>query len=400
MSHTHQFTKDVMSCICWVILVLCAGSPLGPLPALASEKSDCTAVEREGYALFLSNRPWKTADSTTIDDRRYQLYRVDDGFTSEPEPILLLEGWYQGWFDTDPNRSRVVVAGVEDAYMMGFDAEVMALIDLEPPYPIYEGDGERVKVLLDVRYPGRNVVTYVKVLGFDVPATFSSIWHPVFDPTPGSNRIAFAAKRVITLLGQPLESVGNVWMADLDTGEVWQVAGDWGTVAVDPSFTPDGDLLYIREVRNDPTQAELWRTDPDDPLDKVLLRPSTGRAIGDPAMSPDGAWIAFEQLDKLLWNVLGRWSAIVMAVDGSTEYVVQSSSDDPTNEDVTGRITTVPVWLDDYTLLAYGREWDSSLREWSDWRIRRFDATVENGPYERFDLGAGESYQDQLVVPY
>jgi Tol biopolymer transport system component len=137
---------------------------------------------------------------------------------------------------------------------------------------------------------------------YEVPA-HSPVWQP------GGNLLAYVS---------PL--LPGIEIYDLDTGQLWQFANEWGTA---PVWSPDGQQLVVPELllAGEELVVHLIRFDLES---EQLVDISTQDSVKDvgAAWSPAGGWIAFGRqfLDEDQWTP-GRqlW---LMRPDGSEAYAL------------------------------------------------------------------------------
>ncbi|HET9671380.1 MAG TPA: hypothetical protein VFQ40_00855, partial [Actinomycetota bacterium] len=91
-------------------------------------------------------------------------------------------------------------------------------------------------------------------------------------------------------------SLGRVRIVDLATGRVRQVAGGKRVSSFDPTWLPDGRLLFMRAfdvALNSVDRTELWVADPDGRHASRLATAARGAWAWSPRVSPDGTRVSF-----------------------------------------------------------------------------------------------------------
>jgi len=333
------------------------------------------AAKADGI-LFLSRRPGGARDDN------YDIYRAElDG--SNVRRVTDLSEVSIRWFDKDPVRDRLVVAGSSDGDLsIGPSGKHGGASSGEQFIAIVE-PGEPLHLLIDIRSDSLNSERFI------------GVWHPTF--APDGKRIVFS--------GSKRGESANLWMVNSDGTDLRRLIDDPRRTYNDPRFGPNGKVVFVRHDAMGMAQLlqannlDVWILDPDRPGSAQRVTPEDsipGPATidTDPAMSPDCRWVASVRASQPL-------SPRSLLRPASDNVVFGIGDDNPGQYDRLQhgenplRVHGVPTWQDSSTLLSY--RWDTTGKGW---RIIRYRLDSQDNDVEVMDLGAPIGGEDLLPLAY
>ena len=331
---------------------------------------------REGKMLFLSRRPGGARDDN------YDIYTAD----LEGRGVRRLTDFADysiRWFDKDPLRQRLVVAGSSDGDLsIGPSGHHGGASSGEQVIAIVE-EGLALRTLVDIRSEHQN------------PEAFVGVWHPTF--SPDGNRIVFS--------GSKRGESANLYLIQPDGGGLRRLIDEPHRTYNDPRFGPDGRIVYVRHDAEGIGQLmrandlDVWLMDPDDPTSARRVTreesiPGPATIETDPAVSPDCLWVAAVRASQPLTP-----SSILRPASDNVILGIGRNNDGDARILQHGenplRVHGVPTWQDSSTILSY--RWDAAGKGW---RIIRYRLDAPDNAVEILDLGAPIGSEDLLPLAY
>ena len=324
--------------------------------------------------LFLSRRPGGGRDDN------YDIYTAD----LEGRDVQRLTDFTEysiRWFDKDPQRQRLVVAGSSDGNLsVGPSGRHGGASSGEQMIAIAE-EGRDLRILVDLRSDKQN------------PEKFIGVWHPTF--SPDGNEIVFS--------GTKRGESANLYIMQSDGRGLRRLVNDPQRTYNDPRFGPDGRVVFVRHDAEGIRQLlqanglDVWLMDPAVPAAAWRVTaedsiPGPATIETDPSMSPDCRWVAAVRASKpLTLKTLLRPASdnVVHGIGANNKGQFRSlqRGEDPL------RVHGVPTWQDSSTLLSY--RWESASEGW---RIIRYRLDAEDNEVEVLDLGAPIGSEDLLPL--
>lgn len=201
---------------------------------------------------------------------------------------------------------------------------------------------------------------------------------PVWSPVPGDTRVVFEGR-----IFEP-ERATNIWMLDIETGELTQITD--GGVDSRPSWSPDGTQIVFGRATVDTTgDGQVTVNDAADIFTLDLASGAENNLTETPesgdfnfSWSPDGQWIAYTSMRR---DTNG--DGFINLSDSQNLYLIPSEGGEEQVLNLGGRAAFSPSWSPDgrYILVLV-------LEDGSQNAIWRFDTQTENfaritepGPY-------------------
>lgn len=326
--------------------------------------------------LFLSRRPGGARDDN------YDVYETDlEG--REVRRLTDYADYSIRWFDKDPKRQRLVVAGSIDGDLSVGPSGKHGGASSGEQVIATVSEGEALRILIDIRSARQN------------PEGFVGVWHPTF--SPDGEEIVFS--------GTKRGESANLFLMRSDGSALRRLITDPHRTYNDPRFGPDGRIVYVRHDEQGLRQLQkanaldVWLMDLGEPASarRVTLEDSiSGPATieTDPAMSPDCLWVASVRAThplSLASLVRPASDNVIFGIgpDNSGQFRVLQHGESPL------RVHGVPTWQDASTILSY--RWEPTMKGW---RIVRYRLDTADNEIEVLELGAPEGSEDLLPLAY
>jgi imidazolonepropionase-like amidohydrolase len=178
--------------------------------------------------------------------------------------------------------------------------------------PVFSPDGKRLLFVWSNGWRDELRVLDFETNNLDVLAAGSSLWHPAW--SPNGQRVAFAK-------AEPAENPQLAIMDLADRSETPLAVTDLDVWSAHPQFGSDGRLFY--SSANSMGHSAVFSVSLDGGVDPVRVTSLDVGHIHQPAVSPDGEWLAFRHNTEIWLAPLVRGAI----ADGTARRITEEGGD-------------------------------------------------------------------------